>query len=394
MVLIVASKFLTRVGVRIVLLFVTILSLLSVIAAPPLKAHEIRPAIATVVFGNAGAFELTVSLNLEALLAGIGPDHADTAQSASAGEYSRLRSLSPESLRAEFDKQASRFQQGVNIAFDGARAPLELQLVRIPNIGDAGEARITEIVLGGSVPAAAKAMVWTYNARFGHSVIRTRTADAGAAFYSRYVSSSSTSEPIAIEGIAGTATQGSFSVFANYLIIGFEHIVPKGLDHILFVVGLFLLSPRLRPLLWQVTSFTLAHSITLALGALGAVQIPSGIVEPLIAASIVYVAVENVVTDRLRQWRPVVVFSFGLLHGLGFAGVLSEIGLSSSHFVTGLIAFNVGVELGQLAVIGVCFLAAGLWFGSKTWYRRAITVPASIVIAVIGAYWFIERISY
>ncbi len=120
---------------------------------------------------------------------------------------------------------------------------------------------------------------------------------------------------------------------------------------------------------------------------------PDWPIAPCSSASIVYVAVENVVTDRLRRWRPVVVFSFGLLHGLGFAGVLSEIGLSSSHFITGLIAFNVGVELGQLTVIGVCFLAVGLWFGSKTWYRRGITVPASIVIAVISAYWFIERIS-
>jgi hypothetical protein len=204
------------------------------------------------------------------------------------------------------------------------------------------------------------------------------------------VLSGNTSEPIAISEIL---PQSALSVFKNYVAIGFEHIVPKGLDHILFVVGLFLLSPRLKPLLWQVTSFTLAHSVTLALGTLGAIQISPAIVEPLIAASIVYVAVENIVTDRLQRWRPLVIFCFGLLHGLGFAGVLEEIGLSPTHFVTGLIAFNVGVELGQLTVVGLCFLAVGLWFQSKTWYRRGVTVPASLAIALIGAYWFVERVS-
>ena len=168
--------------------------------------------------------------------------------------------------------------------------------------------------------------------------------------------------------------------------------MPKGLDHILFVVGLFLLSTKLGSLLWQVTAFTLAHTVTLALGILGYVSISPAIVEPLIALSIVYVAVENIMTDKLHRWRPVIVFCFGLLHGLGFAGVLQEIGLSSTHFVTGLIAFNVGVELGQLTVIAICFLAVGFWFGSKLWYRRLITTPASIGIAVIASWWVFERV--
>lgn len=120
-------------------------------------------------------------------------------------------------------------------------------------------------------------------------------------------------------------------------------------------MGLFLLSTRLTALLWQVTAFTLAHTVTLALGVTGVVAVAPAIVEPLIALSIVYIAAENLITKRLHPWRPVVVLCFGLLHGLGFAGVLEEVGLSANHFVTGLLAFNVGVELGQLAVIAVCF---------------------------------------
>ncbi len=206
--------------------------------------------------------------------------------------------------------------------------------------------------------------------------------------YSAYLENGATSAPFPVVG----AVQVSWTdVFANYLQIGFTHIVPKGLDHILFVVGLFLLSARLKPLLWQVTSFTVAHSITLALGIAGVVNLSPAIVEPLIAASIVYVCVENVVSDKLRAWRPLIVFAFGLLHGLGFAGVLAEVGISAGTFVIALVAFNVGVELGQIAVLAGCFLLLGVWLRDRRWYRGAVTTPASVVIAAIGAFWFVER---
>jgi hypothetical protein len=133
--------------------------------------------------------------------------------------------------------------------------------------------------------------------------------------------------------------------------------------------------------------------VTLALGIYGVVRISPAIVEPLIAASIVFVAVENLFTDRLQRWRPAVVFGFGLLHGLGFAGVLKEIGLPSSQFVTALIGFNLGVELGQLTVIAACFLGVGFWFRHRHWYRWAITMPASAVVAIVATVWFFQRIT-
>jgi hypothetical protein len=148
---------------------------------------------------------------------------------------------------------------------------------------------------------------------------------------------------------------------------------------------------RLRPLLWQVTAFTLAHTVSLALATLKIVAVPAEIVEPLIAASIVYVAVENILWQKLTPWRPLVVFGFGLLHGLGFASVLGEVGLDPARFLTGLIGFNIGVELGQLAVILGAFLVVGFWFGTRPWYRRAIQIPASVAIALTGGYWFVER---
>ncbi|HHG89479.1 MAG TPA: HupE/UreJ family protein, partial [Devosia sp.] len=120
--------------------------------------------------------------------------------------------------------------------------------------------------------------------------------------------------------------------------------------------------------------------------------VPPAIVEPLIALSITYVCVENILTRKLTRWRPAVVFGFGLLHGLGFAGVLQEIGLAPDQFVTGLISFNIGVELGQLSIIAICFALVGIWFRNKSWYRAVVVVPASLVIGTIGAWWFIERV--
>ena len=119
--------------------------------------------------------------------------------------------------------------------------------------------------------------------------------------------------------------------------------------------------------------------------------LPPGVVEPLIALSIVYVAVENVLTDRMTRWRPPVVFGFGLLHGLGFAGVLGELGLPEQERLVALISFNAGIELGQLAVIAGAAMACG-WFRSAPWYRARLVVPASAGIALVGLLWAVERI--
>lgn len=182
----------------------------------------------------------------------------------------------------------------------------------------------------------------------------------------------------------------SLEVFTVFTWLGFTHIVPKGLDHILFVLGLFLLNPGWRPLLWQVTAFTVAHSITLALAIQGSISVPSEIVEPIIALSITIIALENVLSRELKPWRPLVVFTFGLIHGLGFAGVLEEIGLPDGEKWLALLTFNLGVELGQIAVI-LLALGAVWFFRQSPWYRQRITIPASLLIGAVGFFWFLER---
>jgi hypothetical protein len=189
----------------------------------------------------------------------------------------------------------------------------------------------------------------------------------------------------------GTRADG-WSTFVTFLRQGFVHVVPEGVDHILFVLGLFLLSRAWRPLLAQVTTFTLAHSVTLALATLGYVKVPASIVEPVIAASIAVVALENIFHPRYTHWRLLVVFVFGLIHGLGFASVLSDLDLPGSTLVAGLVGFNLGVEGGQLAVIAAAFLATA-WLREPARYRRWIVIPGSAAIAFLGVWWAVERIT-
>ncbi len=178
--------------------------------------------------------------------------------------------------------------------------------------------------------------------------------------------------------------------FLAFMRLGFFHIVPEGTDHILFVLGLFLLSPKLKPLLTQVTAFTIAHSLTLGLCIAGVLALPSRVTEPLIALSIVVVAVENIITGTVKPWRWMVVFCFGLVHGLGFAGALTDLHLPKGEILTPLVGFNCGVELGQLTVIAAA-AALTWWCWHRAWYKAVVAIPASGLIALIGAAWAIQR---
>lgn len=188
---------------------------------------------------------------------------------------------------------------------------------------------------------------------------------------------------------AGT-TRDAWATFVTFLREGFLHVLPGGLDHILFVLGLFLLSRTWRPLLLQVTTFTLAHSVTLALATLGWVHVRSSIVEPIIALSIAAVAVENIVHPRYTPWRLLVVFVFGLVHGLGFASALGDLHLPTTSLATGLVGFNLGVEGAQITVITLAFFAT-TWLPDPARYRRWIVIPGSAVIAVTGLVWAVQR---
>jgi HupE / UreJ protein len=179
-----------------------------------------------------------------------------------------------------------------------------------------------------------------------------------------------------------------------YLSLGYKHILPLGFDHILFILSLFLLSPKIKPLLWQATAFTVAHSITLGLAMYHVITPPAKIVEPVIALSIMYVALENIFSPKLKKSRIGVVFIFGLVHGMGFAGALGHLGLPKDAYLSCLVMFNIGVELGQLTVILCAYFLLARWFGDKPYYRKFIVIPLSVVIAIIATYWSVQRLFF
>ena len=183
-------------------------------------------------------------------------------------------------------------------------------------------------------------------------------------------------------------------IFWTYLRVGYTHILPDGFDHILFIVSLYILEPRLKPVLLQATAFTVAHSITLGLAMYGLIQPPSSVIEPIIALSILFVAIENIITDRLNPWRVAVVFGFGLVHGMGFASALTGLGLPQKDYFGSLISFNVGVELGQVSVILLCWALVGRWAANKAWYKQRVVIPVSVIIGLIAAYWTVERVFF
>ena len=161
-------------------------------------------------------------------------------------------------------------------------------------------------------------------------------------------------EPLTIADVsARKIKQAKGTSLFGWIVHGFAHILPKGLDHILFILGLFFLQPKLRPLLWQSTAFTVAHSITLGMVILGWFDVSASIVEPAIALSIAYVGFENLWVKELKPWRTGFVFLLGLLHGMGFASVMKDLDLPKDHLLPPLFGFNLGVELGQILMIAL-----------------------------------------
>jgi HupE / UreJ protein len=179
--------------------------------------------------------------------------------------------------------------------------------------------------------------------------------------------------------------------FLTYLMIGFKHVIPLGYDHILFILSLFFLNSKLKTAIIQCSIFTLAHSFTLGLVALGYLNFNTTIIESIIALSIFIVALENLFQPQLNWWRLSLVFAFGLVHGMGFASALQEVGIPKEAFISSLVGFNCGVELAQIALIVVCYFGIAKWWSDKSWYQTKLVNPLSICISGIALIWSIQR---
>lgn len=337
-------------------------------------AHPAATTSLILTIANGSTFDLAVNADADGLIAKLAAlDRAGSSAPASAASdrHARLVALQ-RVLRDHIDIRAED-------------STLLLVPSKVTTDAATGQAIVT---FTGRLPPNAASLV--VRARFIYGSYALVVRHAGVEGESvEWIQAIAPSKPYSIRSAAPTS-------FARAAIracaLGFTHIVPNGLDHILFVIGLFLLNARLRPILIQVSAFTLAHSITLGLTLFGLVSVPASIVEPLIALSIVYVACENLVTSTLKPWRVALVFGFGLLHGMGFAEALTHLNLARADFLTTLIGFNVGVEAGQLSVIAAVALAMHaltVWTPrQRVWIAR----PASIAIALTGAIWVVERL--
>ena len=357
-------------------------------------ADVVKPALVEINVYTDRSLKVEVRASIEALLTGINAQYKNTKESPNAVEYDVYRKMPPAELMQTFTKFSLEFLQSIAVKTAGEPVKLRVASVDIPPAGYTKVPRISIITITGRLPQSADAVQWYYPAKFGDNAVRVRQVDAKNEQWHwsqwQWLRDDKASEHFSLTEIV--ARQSIFEVITSYIEIGFEHIVPKGLDHILFILGLFLLSTHWRPLLWQVTMFTVAHTITLGLAMNNIVELPANVVEPLIALSIAYVGVENILAKELHKSRLLLVFLFGLLHGLGFASVLSDFGMPKNDFATALISFNVGVELGQIAVISIAFLLLGFCFKNKDKYRKFIVIPGSAFVSIIGIYWFFERL--
>ena len=377
--------------------FAIMLYLLSAVMAPNYTlADLVKPALVEISVYADGHYRIELRASIEAMMTGINSKYKNTQDSPFAAAYDELRNMPPEELRKKFSLFEKELYKEIILKFDGKKTPLHITDIHIPERGYTKVPRISLITFEGKIDKSVKQLSWYYPARFSDNAARVRQVDTENEKWHwsswQWLRKDQVSKAFSLEEIF-TEPPAS-EVIAEYIVAGFEHIIPKGLDHILFIFGIFLLSVKLKPLIQQATMFTLAHSITLSLAMFNVVSLPASIVEPLIALSIAYIGFENIVAHKLKSSRLALVFGFGLLHGLGFANVLADFGMPESAYATALVGFNLGVEFGQLAILTAAYFGITYWFKSKEHFHRYITVPGSVVITLIGLYWTWDRLSW
>lgn len=360
-----------------------VLSLLfSLFTGPPSFAHTFERTTTTLRIDAARNFDATLRLDLDALALGVDPsvvpeEAAKTLLAMSDAEFQAaeegLRRVLSRRLRVRIDGKPVEF----TISFPQFRPRPERLGVEVFGL----EAR-----LRGRVPVAGKEILFFASRAF--PAVELTFADEGTGRKEFHICLPGDECP-RIKLTGGEANAGLW----NFVVIGFKHIVPLGVDHILFVLALFLGGREMKTLLIQTGVFTLAHSATLALSTFGVLSLSPRIVEPLIALSIGIVGLENFLRPSgMSRGRVAVVFFFGLLHGLGFAGILAETPLVEGQRLMALLLFNLGVELGQVAVLAAAFLLSRP-FKDPNQYRRLVQRPLSLVLTVIGLVWAVSRVA-
>ena len=348
----------------------------ALLCALPASAHEIGKTQVQAALRQ-GTYQIDVVVDPDALVTVL----------EAYGQQTMSRGLSREARDRRIAALSGVFLERALVSFDGRPVASTFEYVPSSAFNDFAQAP-SKVRLSGIVPGGAGDVAFTYGLALGTYALNVRIGDGPV--QTQWVVGGAPSIPVSLAAPLPPPTRAEIGW--QYFLLGFTHILPHGFDHVLFVVGIFLLTSNWRSIVAQVSTFTVAHSITLALTMYGIVSLPAKVVEPMIALSIAYVAIENLVVSELKPWRLALVFSFGLLHGMGFAGVLRDLGLPRPSFLTALVTFNVGVEAGQLSVIAIAFALCAYWQRrDRVAYRRFVVMPASLAIALVGLFWTVQR---
>ncbi len=355
------------------------------------QADVVKPALIEVSIMHDQLIEIEIDLSLEAAMTGIGTQYKKTTDAPNSARYDELRALEPLQLRQRFAQFETKFLQSLVFKVNGQVQQLNLTEVNIDIVGYKKRPRKTILTYRVYPQHWAETLSWQYGQIYGDSAWRWQVYKKDEYNWSQWqwLRDGAPSGVIELEHPKPVSAYQRFMAFVS---IGFDHVIPLGWDHILFIIGMALSSLLWRKLLILVTSFTLAHTLTLGLAMLGVVEISARIVEPLIAFSIAYVAIENLLIKQSIKRKSIVVFVFGLIHGLGFATMLKSFEIAPNSFVTTLIGFNIGVELAQvlivLSVVSVLLILRKLTLDE----RQLVVLPVSIFIALIGCWWGVERL--
>jgi len=370
----------------IIAIFINLFSTVSI-------SHEIKPSIADFTYDE-NFLNIKIRLNAELILSNIDASKISNTNSSSLSDiYDKLRILNKIELEELFKSSWQEISTNIDIKINNETKKINLINIEVEDIKNFEISRDTHIYLQVLLNNNSEYFTFSWIKKYGPIILRENSNHKlEDELFTEYLQSGIESNQFSFNE---KNFKNRLNSFIKFFVLGVQHIIPKGLDHILFIFGLFLFSSSLKKLITQITIFTIAHSITLIFVSLSLMKINPQIVEPIIALSIVYVGIENIFKNYVKEYlRYVVILFFGLLHGLGFALVLSDIGYRSTDLFINLISFNIGIEVAQISIVLVLYLLVALNFAKNKNYRMFFQVPSSILISSIGLYWFFERINF
>ncbi len=366
----------------ILFIFLLLLSISQVIA------DVINPSLIEITIHNDNSIELNIRANIEAILSDSNL-YKNSKNSPNVKKYDTLRAMHAIDIENIFLQYLTKFLDNISIKFDNNKTKLNLISITTPDIGYQGRERVSLIKFSAKLNNMPKTMLWNYHSNYGDNAYRYRFYQKNEYTWQdwHWLKNNNNS------GLIKLKTPKKFTnsqILMQYINIGYYHILPKGLDHILFIIGIAILGLPWRKLLMMITIFTIAHSITLSLSIYNIVKLPIQIVESLIALSIAYIGIEVLLNRVKYNFQAIVIFLFGLLHGLGFAFILENFNMQQNTFLLSLAGFNIGIELGQISIILAVLLTIYLVKKITTNHKKYLIRPAAIFITVTGLLWVIE----